>query len=108
MALDHQGFRIFKGDPAKLVRSEVATDDRFPPHLANFLAAVRSRRYQDLHADVEVGRQSADLCHFANISYRLGGQLLKFDPQQERFENQQANALAHPNYRAPYLIPDLT
>ena len=77
------------------------------PHLANFLAAIRSRKHQDLRAEVDIGRQSADLCHLANISYRLGGQLLKFDAQKGRFENQQANALAHPSYRAPYIIPSI-
>jgi predicted dehydrogenase len=108
LSLDHKGYRVFKGDPAKLVQSEEAKGDPLTPHLANFLAAIRSRKYQDLHAEVEIGRQSADLCHLANISYRLGGQLLKFDPQQGRFENQQANALAHPSHRAPYVIPALT
>ena len=41
--------------------------------IANFLSAMRTRKYQDLHADVDIGRISADLCHLANISYRLGG-----------------------------------
>jgi predicted dehydrogenase len=107
MSLDGAGYRIFKGDPAKLAQSEKATEDPLAPHLSNFLAAMRSRKYQDLHADVDIGRLSADLCHLANISYRLGGQLLKFNPQDERFENEQANRLAHPDYRAPYLIPNL-
>ena len=69
---------------------------------------MRSRKYQDLHADVDIGRISADLCHLANISYRLGGQLENFDPRTERFENVKANDLAHPPYRAPYVIPNLT
>ena len=107
LSLDHLGYRIFKGDPAKLVQSEKAKGDPLTPHIENFLAAVRSRKYQDLNADVEIGRQSADLCHLANISYRLGGQLLKFDPKREQFENQQAGALAHPSHRAPYVIPHL-
>jgi predicted dehydrogenase len=107
MSLDGAGYRIFKGDPAKLAQSGKATEDPLAPHLSNFLAAMRSRKYQDLHADVDIGRLSADLCHLANISYRLGGQLLKFNPQDERFENEQANRLAHPDYRAPYLIPNL-
>jgi hypothetical protein len=68
---------------------------------------MRSRKYQDLHADVDIGRLSADLCHLANISYRLGGRLLKFDAQNERFADADANRLAHPNYRAPYTIPNL-
>lgn len=107
MALDNTGFKVYKGDPAKLVQSEPAKQDPFPMHVANFLAAIRSRKYEDLHADIDIGRQSADLCHLANISYRMGGELLKFDPQRQRFENEQANALAHPKHRAPYVLPDL-
>lgn len=107
MSLDGDGFRIFKGDPAKLVQQEKATNDSLAAHLANFLAAIRSRRYQDLTAEIDIGRISADLCHLANISYRLGGQLLKFDPKSERFDNEEANRLAHPAHRPPYTIPKI-
>ena len=41
-------------------------------HFGNFIAAVRSRKTEDLNADILEGRHSAALCHLANISYRLG------------------------------------
>jgi predicted dehydrogenase len=107
MSLDGNGYRLFKGDPAKLVESVKAEDDSLAAHLANFLSAARTRKYQDLHAEVDIGRLSAGLCHLANISYRLGGSQLKFDAQKERFESDEANRLAHPAYRAPYTIPNL-
>jgi predicted dehydrogenase len=44
-------------------------------HFANFIAAVRSRRIEDLKADVLQGHYSAALCHLPNISYRLGEQV---------------------------------
>ena len=43
-------------------------------HFANFIAAVRSRRQQDLNAHILEGHYSAALCHLGNISYRLGQQ----------------------------------
>ncbi|MEX2174167.1 MAG: Gfo/Idh/MocA family oxidoreductase [Pirellulaceae bacterium] len=43
-------------------------------HFANFLTAVRSRKLQDLNADIEEGHLSSALCHLGNISYRLGSQ----------------------------------
>lgn len=43
-------------------------------HFENFLQAVRSRKYQDLHADILEGHLSSALCHTGNISYRLGHQ----------------------------------
>ena len=44
-------------------------------HFANFVSAVRSRRVEDLHADILEGHQSTALCHIGNISYRLGEKL---------------------------------
>jgi hypothetical protein len=43
-------------------------------HLANFVAAVRSRKAGDLAAEALQGHLSAACCHVANISYRLGKQ----------------------------------
>lgn len=43
-------------------------------HFTNFLSAVRSRRQEDLKAEIVEGHQSSALCHIANISYRLGAQ----------------------------------
>jgi predicted dehydrogenase len=57
-------------DPdGKLVTTFQAGGD----HFGNFLDAVRSRRREDLHADIEQGHLSSALCHLGNISYRLGG-----------------------------------
>ena len=43
-------------------------------HFMNFLKAVRSRKPEDLNADIEQGHISSALCHLGNISYRLGNQ----------------------------------
>lgn len=49
--------------------------DQGGDHYGNFLAAVRSRKPADLHADIENGHLSSALCHLGNISYRLGEQV---------------------------------
>src|SRR5581483_5928816 len=41
-------------------------------HFGNFVKAVRSRRKEDLNADILEGHLSSALCHLGNISYRLG------------------------------------
>ncbi|MFN0051668.1 MAG: Gfo/Idh/MocA family protein [Planctomycetales bacterium] len=41
-------------------------------HFDNFVKAVRSRKVDDLHADIEQGHLSSALCHLGNISYRMG------------------------------------
>jgi predicted dehydrogenase len=48
-------------------------------HFQNFLAAVRSRNYKDLNADIEEGHLSSALCHLGNISYRLGSSVAPSD-----------------------------
>jgi predicted dehydrogenase len=43
-------------------------------HYGNFLDVVRSRKVDDLHADILEGHLSSALCHLGNISYRLGSE----------------------------------
>lgn len=110
MSLDADGFRVYKGDPAKLVQTEKyqePTPTDAAPHFTNFLEAVRTRQYKQLHADVDIGRISAGLAHLANISYRLKGQNLVFNPKTEEFANGDAQAMAHSPSRSPYTIPKL-
>jgi predicted dehydrogenase len=53
-------------------------------HMENFVSAVRSRRHEDLYADILEGHLSSALCHLANISYRLGTPQ-SFEPRQNVF-----------------------
>jgi len=43
-------------------------------HYANFIAAVRSRRQEELAADIEQGHISSALCHMGNVSHLRGEQ----------------------------------
>jgi len=75
-------------------------------HMDNFAKAVRSRNYKDLTADVELGVISADLCHLANIAYRVGRKLT-FNAQASQFVNDAAaSKLLTRDYRRPYVVPD--
>ncbi len=59
-------------------------------HFANFIAAMRSRKQEDLNADILEGHYSAALCHLANMSYRLG-ELVPFNPKTKAFgDNKEA------------------
>ncbi len=51
---------------------ELKIDIRPGNHFQNFIRAVRSRKTEDLNADILEGHLSSALCHLANISYRLG------------------------------------
>ena len=63
-----------KKDPVPLSKVVKIEARRGPGrgHFANFIAAVRSRKVEDLNADILEGHHSAALCHLPNISYRLG------------------------------------
>jgi len=53
-------------------------------HFGNFVQAVRSRKREDLNADILEGHLSSALCHLGNISYRLGT-LELFDKKMKAF-----------------------
>ena len=75
-------------------------------HFENFIAAVRSRRREDLHCEILEGHMSTALCHLANISYRTGRKLV-FDPVTETFPgDDEANGYLTREYRKPYVLPD--
>lgn len=59
------------------------------------------------NASVEVGKDVAMVAHMGNIAYRTQNKLL-WDSKQNRFiENEAANQLIMPNYRAPWTLPNL-
>ena len=76
-------------------------------HYSNFINAVRSRRRQDLTAEIEEGAASTVLVHLANLSYRLG-RTLHFDPATYSCTGDaEATAMFKRDYRAPFVVPQL-
>ncbi len=76
-----------------------------PEHKEDFVARVRDRGRPT--ADIEEGHLSALWIHYANMSYRLGGERLVIDPETEHVVgNDAAMALFRREYRAPYVIED--
>ena len=75
------------------------------PHFRNWALAVRSRRQDDLSAEIEQGHMSSALCHLANIAYRVD-RTVQFDPQQETFiGDADADALLTRPERAGFAVP---
>jgi hypothetical protein len=72
----NDGGIAFDKNGKQIAEFKEGTDDF---HFANFLQAVRSRKLQDLNADVEEGHLSSALCHMGNISYRLGEEVAAKD-----------------------------
>ncbi len=76
-----------------------ASDD----HMRNFLDCVRDR--QATICPIEVGHRSVSVCHIGNISLRLGGKTLKWNPTEERFFGDAlANQMLSREMRAPWTL----
>ena len=81
-AMSDDGFQAYKGDSSELImeeRRDRSAGDPTGLHMENFLACVKTRREQDLRDPIANAVPSADLCHLANISYRVG-RALKIEP----------------------------
>jgi hypothetical protein len=61
-------------------------------HFDNFVRAVRSRKHEDLHADILEGHLSSALCHLGNISYRLGEELTAGQAAERLSGNKEASS----------------
>ena len=59
-------------DPDGKMVSTFTSKKRSESHFANFIRAVRSRKREELNAEITEGHISTALCHVGNISWRLG------------------------------------
>ena len=72
-------------------------------HAKDFVDCMRSRK-QPI-CDAEIGHRSVTTCHLANISLRLGGRRLDWDPVKEEFVNDdEANGYLARPARAPWRV----
>ena len=75
--------------------------------MANFLEAVRSRKREDLNAEIEEGALSCNLMHLANISYRLGRTLHWDAKKMKCVGDAEANQMLTREYREPFVVPKI-
>jgi predicted dehydrogenase len=90
------------------VKEKGSSDEQFDLHVRNFLDCIKSR--QRPIADVEDGHQITTACHLANISLRLGGRSVRWDPVKEQIVGDaEAAAMMRRPYRKPWdkVIDDL-
>lgn len=75
-------------------------------HVANFLHCIRNNR-METNCSVKAGKDVAILAHMGNIAYRTGD-ILHWDKEKNQFiDNNKANELLTPNYRAPWKLPQI-
>jgi hypothetical protein len=72
-------------------------------HVGNFVEGIRTGK--PCICDAEVGHRSVTVCHLGNISLRLGGRRLEWDPRRQEFRNdREANAMLGRPMRREYAI----
>ncbi len=76
------------------------------PHFRNWIAAMRSRKHEDLNADIEQGHRSMTMSLLARTAWQVG-RCLQFDPDAETVvgDDQADTMLNAPQYREPYVVP---
>jgi len=106
--LTESGFSSYKEEQGPIFTSDDPdARDAVVNHFKNFLDCVRSRRWQDLNADILEGHLSTSLCHLGNIACRLK-RSLRFNPHAESFINDaEADTYLTKNYRPPYELPTI-
>jgi predicted dehydrogenase len=113
MQIQPGAFKTFLGDKDEpgpgMTRQDQDTADfetKGLDHFHNFIDCVRSRKCEELHADVLEGHLSTTLSHLGNISYRTGRKL-DFNPYSEKFINDDdANSFLQREYRQPFVLPE--
>ena len=95
-----------KTEPAGLERIPIGPGDihlyKSDSHHLNWIEAVKTRRPPI--CTVEIGCNTATVCHIGNIAYRIQ-RPLKWDPDNHRFTNdEEANRLLLRPMRAPWII----
>lgn len=102
MVVAADGFRTYLGKRQEPGPSAAAGDE---DHFANFIHVMRSRKTEELHAEIEEGALSCALIHLANISYRLG-RTVNWDAARFTCKNDpEAVGMMTRHYRSPYVVP---
>ena len=114
LVCDRDGFEVFpewsnelkgpKMQPIAKFEGDKRSQDR---HTAAFIECIKNND-RNTPCTIEMGRDAALLAHMGNISYRMGGVPLVYDSVTRRFvDNDKANNMLYPKYRAPYRLPEI-
>ncbi len=73
-------------------------------HTKNFIDAVKTRDNSVLTAPIQVGYDTALVCHMGNVAYKTGNRIY-WDDANAKFDNEKANALITPAYHNGWRLP---
>jgi predicted dehydrogenase len=90
-----------KGGVESDARYGTGGEDTLAMNERNWIECIRSR--QKPLCEVEEGHRVAIVCNLANMSLRLGGRMIRWDPEKEQvIGDKEAAAMCIKQYRAPW------
>ena len=110
LVVDRQGWEVIpegKKNPrmegVKLTKGDGKDLDN---HMKNFIECIKDNN-RNTHTNIEIAANTARVCHLGNMAYKTGRRLY-WDAKSTKFINDdEANKLLVPTYRAPWELPKI-
>lgn len=93
LELDRGGWEVIEEIHAKQkakVERKKSSDNGLEKHMVNFIAAVKSRKAEDLNCPIQTGAHIATVCQIGNIAFRTQ-QKLMWDKEKNQFTDKEVN-----------------
>lgn len=108
LVVDRAGWEVIPegGKEPKMERVELKKGDGqgLNNHMKNFVDCVRDNE-TNTNCHIGIAANTARVAHLGNIAVKTGDRLY-WDAEKSQFiDNEAANALLMPNYRAPWVLP---
>jgi predicted dehydrogenase len=110
LVVDRQGWEVIpegkknpRMDRVKLTKGDGKDLDN---HMKNFIECIKDNN-RDTHTNIKIAANTARVCHLGNMAYKTGRRLY-WDAESTKFINDdEANKLLVPSYRAPWELPKI-
>lgn len=101
---ERQGWDKNLGPKIKAVPMQYNEGNGLDLHTANFIQGVKTRNSAILNAPIEVGYNTALVCHMGNVAFKTGTRIY-WDAEAGKFDNAKANQLLTPTYHNGWKLP---
>ncbi len=110
LVVDRQGWEVIPegGKNPRMERVKLTKGDGkdLDNHMKNFIECIKDNN-RNTHTNIEIAANTARVCHLGNMAYKTGRRL-NWDAENTKFINDnEANKLLVPTYRAPWELPKI-
>lgn len=105
LVLDRKGWEVIPDEKRmEAVPFQPNKGSGLDAHTLNFIATVKSRKFDQLTCPIQAGAHVATVCQMGNISYRTG-QIVHWDGAKRNFREADANKFLAAKYHNQYAMP---